>query len=118
MRYHWLIDQLDLDNFFTYWDKGENNYADYHSKHHSPTHHRNVRPTYILQGNYINSDRTDEDTHLPILKPEQYLRARVCSSPGPGTYCNDLHTSNDVRQKRPFVNNNDRSLMHLFRQSR
>ena len=111
MRYHWLIDQSNLDNFFIYWDKGENNLADYHTKHHSPTHHRNVRPTYILKGNHIYSPSYDDDTHLPTLpKPEQYLRARVCSLPGPGTCCNELHTSNDIRLKRPLGSDNDRTI--------
>ena len=48
--YHWLCDQQALGNFYVYWDKGSNNKADYHTKHFSPTHHLNVRPTYILKG--------------------------------------------------------------------
>ena len=77
MRYRWLIDQSDLDNFFIHWDKGKNNYADYHTKHFCPTHHKDVRPTYILKGYHLNSNIHDDEAHLPTLKPEQYLLARV-----------------------------------------
>ena len=49
VRYHWLTEHQDNGNFNVYWDCGKNNLADYHTKHHSPTHHQNVRKTYILQ---------------------------------------------------------------------
>ena len=114
MRYHWLIDQSDLDNFFIYWDKGKNNYADYHTKHFSPTHHKDVRPTYILKGYHLNSNIYDDDAHLPTLNPEQYLRARVCSLPVTSTLRNTLHTSYDVSQNRPLSTNNDKSQFLSF----
>jgi len=76
MRYHWLIDQSNLNNFFIYWDKGENNNADYHTKHFPPSHHRNVRPKYILKGHHVNSQH--DAAHLPALGPIQDLHARVC----------------------------------------
>ena len=107
MRYHWLIDQSQLNNFFIYWDKGINNYADYHTKHHPPSHHRNVRPTYILNGHHIVSVSQD-DTHLPALKPEQYLRTRMCLSPVTSTGCKTLHATTDVSLNHPLENNNDR----------
>ena len=47
VRYHWLSDQSSLDNLFIYWDKGTNNYADYHTKHRTPTHHINSRDKYV-----------------------------------------------------------------------
>ena len=112
MRYHWLIDQSELDNFFIYWDKGENNYADYHTKHFPPSHHRNVRPNYILKGHHINYQH--DSTHLPTQKPEQYLRARVCLLPGTSTLRNKLHTSNDVDQKCPLQFKIHKSLTAIF----
>ena len=48
IRYHWLSDQSALDNLFIYWDKGTNNYADYHTKYHALTHHINSREKYVL----------------------------------------------------------------------
>lgn len=49
VRYHWLTERQANDDFHIYWDRGANNLADYHTKHHSPSHHQNVRPKYILQ---------------------------------------------------------------------
>ena len=49
VRYHWLTKKQSDGTFNIYWDRGTNNLADYHTKHHSPTHHQNVRKTYILQ---------------------------------------------------------------------
>ena len=36
------------EQIFIYWDKGTNNYADYYTKHHVPTHHINSREKYVL----------------------------------------------------------------------
>ena len=49
VRYHWLTEHQANNDFDIYWEKGENNLTDYHTKHHSPTHHKNVRTKYILQ---------------------------------------------------------------------
>ena len=39
MRYFWLQDRDAQKQFKYYWDKGEGNLADYHTKHHSVKHH-------------------------------------------------------------------------------
>ena len=49
VRYHWLTEQQTAGDFDIYWDSGKNNLADYHTKHHSPIHHQNVRKMYVLQ---------------------------------------------------------------------
>ena len=54
-RIHWLSDQSSLDNLFIYWDKGTNNYADYHTKHHAPTHHINSREKYVLKVFHVHT---------------------------------------------------------------
>ena len=53
VRYHWLNDQSALDNLFIYWDKGTSNYADYHTKHHAPTHHIRSREKYVSKGVHV-----------------------------------------------------------------
>ena len=70
MNYHWLSDQSKLNKFYIYWDKGINNKADYPTKHHPPSHHKHVRPTYILKGYNIQQNNV---SHFP---------ARVCCSNG------------------------------------
>ena len=43
MNYYWLQDRTRLGQFIVYWRAGGLNYADYHTKHHPPTHHRYMR---------------------------------------------------------------------------
>ena len=50
MRWNWLRDKQTLENLLFFWDAGTNNYADYFTKHHPPSHHLAMRPTYILNG--------------------------------------------------------------------
>jgi len=45
MRYHWLRDRQTKQQFRIYWDKGENNYADYFTKHHPTKYHQLIRQT-------------------------------------------------------------------------
>ena len=47
MNFYWLQDRESQLHFHFYWGPGTSNLADYHSKHHSPAHHRRMRPTYI-----------------------------------------------------------------------
>ena len=47
--HHWLCDRQLLNNFYIYWDKDNNKKADYYTEHHSSSHHKQVRPTYILK---------------------------------------------------------------------
>ena len=51
MRLHWMKDRVERDIYDVYWEPAETNLADYPTKHHSPTHHRTVRPIYTYQGN-------------------------------------------------------------------
>ena len=47
MRFHWIRDRVKQGQFQVLWLTGSSNYADYFSKHHSPTHHRKMRPMYL-----------------------------------------------------------------------
>ena len=51
MRFWWLVDRTDQNQFRIYWDKSETNLADYFTKHHPGSHHRRVRPIYTHQHN-------------------------------------------------------------------
>jgi len=48
MRYYWLRDQHNQNNFDFYWDKSENNHGDYWTKHFPAIYHRFIRATYVL----------------------------------------------------------------------
>ena len=44
MRFHWIKDRVKQKQFMIKWDKGRNNLADCHTKHHSGAHHKQLRP--------------------------------------------------------------------------
>jgi hypothetical protein len=69
MRFHWIRDRVAQEQFKIFWDKGVNNLADYFTKHHSPSHHLESRPTYILK-NHLVLD--------PIRNHIRAVLARVC----------------------------------------
>ena len=47
MRFYWLKDRAQQGQFRIYWAPGDENWADYFSKHHSSTHHKVLRPAYL-----------------------------------------------------------------------
>ena len=64
MRYHWIRDQQQQQKIQVSWDKGENNKADYFTKHHAPIHHQRMRKIYHQANNIIdNISFTSNSTH-------------------------------------------------------
>ena len=47
MKFYWMRDKETQKLFKVYWDKGDNNLADYFTKHHNTKHHKHIRPTYV-----------------------------------------------------------------------
>ncbi|GAX15903.1 hypothetical protein FisN_2Lu385 [Fistulifera solaris] len=47
MRFHWIIDQRQQNIFDLEWRPSNENKGDYFTKHHSPAHHRLMRPVYL-----------------------------------------------------------------------
>ena len=47
MRFYWLQDRVQQQQFDVYWAPGAINLADYFTKLHSPTHHIALRPIYL-----------------------------------------------------------------------
>ena len=47
MRFYWLQCRQQQEQFDIYWEPGKTNLADYFTKHHSPAHHKAVRPIYL-----------------------------------------------------------------------
>ena len=42
MRFHWLKGRAEQGQFKICWAPGDENWADYFTKHHSPTHHKTI----------------------------------------------------------------------------
>ena len=55
MRCYWLMDRATQKQFRIYWDKGIKNLADYFSKHHSGSYHKQVRPIFLHTNNSPSS---------------------------------------------------------------
>ncbi len=51
MRFRWLKCREAQGQFRYYWRPGTQNLADYFTKHHPATHHKNVRPTILTSVN-------------------------------------------------------------------
>ena len=47
MRFHWIADRVQRGQFVVYWAPGEENWADYVTKHHPASHHKIMRPTFF-----------------------------------------------------------------------
>jgi hypothetical protein len=53
MRYHWLTDRVHQKQFDVYWRPGRENLADYHTKHHSAQHHKDMRNLLLHEANSL-----------------------------------------------------------------
>jgi hypothetical protein len=47
VRFYWVRDQIAQKQYKVYWEPGGENLADYFTKHHSPTHHKEMRRQYV-----------------------------------------------------------------------
>ena len=47
MQFYWIWDRSKKGQFIIYWWPGTQNLGDYHTKHHSPSHNRQMRPTHL-----------------------------------------------------------------------
>ena len=52
MRFYWIRDRSNQDQFNIYWKPGSTNRGDYFTKHFPPAHHSTVRPSYLHLANY------------------------------------------------------------------
>ena len=73
MRFWWLKDRIDQDQFSAEWGPGKENLADYTTKFHIPAHHKKMRPIQLfikdrspstLQGciKIMNPESTEKST--------------------------------------------------------
>jgi hypothetical protein len=49
MRFYWVQDRCNQNQFIVYWKPGKVNLGDYFSKHHPAYHHLNMRKVYLHQ---------------------------------------------------------------------
>ncbi len=68
MRFDWVRDRVKQRQFHIYWKKGEENFADYFTKHHPAEHHRKMRPVYFHSSSYA-VDICGEGVLIPAVCP-------------------------------------------------
>jgi hypothetical protein len=68
MRYHWMTDIVRQKQFHVYWRPGRENLGDYHTKHHSAQHHKDMRHLILHEANSLQVLRGC-DKVLPLPHP-------------------------------------------------
>ena len=53
MRFYWVRDRVKQKQFRIFWEKGASNLAHYFTKHFPPSHHKEMRGTYVLKQIYF-----------------------------------------------------------------
>jgi acyl transferase domain-containing protein len=74
MRYHWLTDRVRQRQFNVFWRPGLENLGDYHTKHHSAQHHKDMRHLILHEANSLQVLRGCVK-QLPLPQPP--MRART-----------------------------------------
>jgi hypothetical protein len=74
MRYHWLTDRVRQKQFDVYWRPGRENLSDYHTKHHSAQHQKDMRGFILHEANSLQVLRGCVKLR-PLLQPP--LRAHT-----------------------------------------
>ena len=69
MRYHWIRDQVELDNFTIEWEPGATNLADYFTKNHPVHHHLTMRNVYVHDTPDVKLAHTCVLTHICNYTP-------------------------------------------------
>ena len=54
MRFHWVRDRVQQNQFLIYWVPGNKNIADYVTKHHPASHHTSMRPNFFITKHLAN----------------------------------------------------------------
>jgi hypothetical protein len=53
MRYHWLTDRVRQKQFDLYWHPGRENLGNYHTKHHSAQHNKDMCGLILQEANSL-----------------------------------------------------------------
>jgi hypothetical protein len=74
MRYHWLTDRVRQKQFDVYRCPGRENLGNYHIKHHSAQHHKDMRGLILHQSNSL---QVLQGCVKVLLLPQPKLRAHI-----------------------------------------
>jgi hypothetical protein len=80
MRYHWFTGRDRKKQFDVYWRPGRENLGDYHTKHHSAQHHKDMRHLILHEENSLQVLRGCFKL-LPLPQPPVQARTDARTSP-------------------------------------
>ena len=95
MQFFWVTDQVLNKEFDMQWHPGQENLADYFTKHFEATHHQNVRPWYVHEHN--------SPQELPREAAPKALRGCVGIQDGGYTKAGPLPKINPTRRIKPCL---------------
>jgi hypothetical protein len=76
MRYHWLTDRVRQKQSDVYWRPGRENLGDYHTKHHSAQHHKDMPGLILHQANSLQVLRGCVKL-IPLPQPQLRAHGRT-----------------------------------------
>jgi hypothetical protein len=85
MRYNWLTYRVCQKQFDVYWRPGRENLGDYHTKHHSAQHHKDMRRLILHHANSLQVLRGCVKPH-PLPQPQLCAHIRREKSKRPGSH--------------------------------
>jgi hypothetical protein len=80
MRYHWITDRVRQKKIDVYWRPGREKLGDYHTKHHSAQHHKDMRGLILHQANSLQILRGCVKL-LPLPQPQLHTRTYAQTNP-------------------------------------
>jgi hypothetical protein len=82
MRFYWVRDRIRQGHFHIFWEAGKINRADYYTKHHATSHHRQMRPLLLHPTATDLLNAQDKRLHYQrgCAETGTGLRSRVTSS--------------------------------------
>jgi hypothetical protein len=80
MRYHWLTDRVRQKKIDVHWRPGHENLGDYHTKHHSAQHHKDMRGLILHQANSLQVLRGCVKL-LPLPQPHSRISTYAVTYP-------------------------------------
>jgi hypothetical protein len=85
MKYFWVGDKVAQDAYIIKWHHGQENLADYQSKHHLGSHHQAVCPWYLHERNspLVLPRATRHAYAIPTYKDTCRIEERVATANSP-----------------------------------
>ena len=74
MQFFWVRDRANQKHFHIQWERGGLNRADYFTKHHSPAHHKRMRPLYVNDSAHVLNSITKHDMRGCINPISTYVQ--------------------------------------------